>query len=180
MYKVCEGIHLTTTAKDGFDGVLELMFFTDSDHGGNADGSSTLGMMAFMNGNYFRGYSSGQKCLTLNTAESEYIAMAKCLQFAIWTMLLLREMNFKVRFPIPILADNVCGSDIDCKVANTHEICTAYIPPHALYPIHSAVSRFHSSPCGHEVELQRPEHEGSSTTNIPTASSICAKWTTPI
>ena len=27
------------------------------------------------------------------------------------------------------------GSDIDCKVANTHEICTAYIPPHALYPL---------------------------------------------
>jgi hypothetical protein len=49
----------------------------------------TSGMMAFVSGNYFHGYSSGQKCLTLNTAESEYIAMVKCLRFAIWTMLLL-------------------------------------------------------------------------------------------
>jgi hypothetical protein len=61
IYTVCEGIHLTITAKDGFDGVLDLMFFTDSDHGGNADGSSTSGMMAFMNGNYFHGYSSGHR-----------------------------------------------------------------------------------------------------------------------
>jgi hypothetical protein len=48
VYTVCEGIHLTITAKDGFDGVLDLMFFTDPDHGGNADGSSISGMMAFI------------------------------------------------------------------------------------------------------------------------------------
>jgi hypothetical protein len=83
--------------------------FTDSDHVGNTDGTSNSGMIAFINNNYFHGYaySCGQKCLTLNTAESEYIAMVKCLQFAIWVMLLLRELQFRVRYPIPILADNV-------------------------------------------------------------------------
>ena len=37
-------------------------------------------MIAFINNNYFHGYaySCGQKCLTLNTAESEYIAMVMC------------------------------------------------------------------------------------------------------
>jgi hypothetical protein len=123
---------LTITAKDGFDGVLDLMIFTDSDHGGNADGSSTSGMMAFVNGNYFHGYSSGQKCLALNTAESEYIAVVKCLQFSIWTMLLLMEMNFKVRFPIPILADNLAAilivkSPTHTKYARHISLRTHYI-----------------------------------------------------
>ena len=40
MYTVREGITLTFTSKDDFDGVLELLFFTDSDHVGNADGTS--------------------------------------------------------------------------------------------------------------------------------------------
>jgi hypothetical protein len=40
MYTVREGIALTFTSKDDFDGVLELLFFTDSDHVGNADGTS--------------------------------------------------------------------------------------------------------------------------------------------
>jgi hypothetical protein len=76
MYAVREGIALTCTSADDFDGVLVLLFFTDSDHVGNADGTSNSGMVAFLNGNYFHGYSCGQKCLTTNTAESEYIAMA--------------------------------------------------------------------------------------------------------
>jgi len=86
MFTVREGITLTFTSSDDFDGVLELLFFTDSDHVGNADGTSNSGMVAFLNGNYFHGYSFGQKCLTMNTAESEYIVVVKCLQFAIWTM----------------------------------------------------------------------------------------------
>jgi len=48
---------------------------SDSDHAGNADASIKSGMLSFVNGNYFHGYSSGQKCQTLNTAESEYISM---------------------------------------------------------------------------------------------------------
>ena len=76
---------MALTGSEGFEGVLELLFFTDSDHVGNTDGTSNSGMMTFINNNYFHGYSCGQKCLTLNTAESEYIAMVKCLQFAIWT-----------------------------------------------------------------------------------------------
>ena len=49
------------------------------------------------------GYSSGQKCTTLNTAEAEYIALVKGLQFAIWMMLMLRELSFRLGFPIPVL-----------------------------------------------------------------------------
>ena len=127
LYTVAEGIHLTIKRGENFDGILELLFFTDSDHGGNADGTSNSGMMAFLCNNYFHGYSSGQRCLTLNTAESEYIAMVKCLQFAIWTMLLLREMGFRVRFPIPILADNVAA------------ILIAKSPTHTKYARHIAL-----------------------------------------
>ena len=36
---------------------------------------SNSGMVEFLNGNYFHGYSCGQKGLTMNTAESEYIAV---------------------------------------------------------------------------------------------------------
>jgi hypothetical protein len=42
MYTVREGITLTFTSTDDFDGVLELLFFTDSDHVGNADGTSNF------------------------------------------------------------------------------------------------------------------------------------------
>ena len=72
MYKVCEGIHLTTTtAKDGFDGVLELMFFTDSDHGGNADGSSTWNDGVCERQLFPRLLEWAEVLITLNTAESE-------------------------------------------------------------------------------------------------------------
>jgi hypothetical protein len=127
MYTVREGICLTLSASEGFEGVLELLFFTESDHVGNTDGTSNSGMVAFLNNYYFHGYSCGQKCLTLNTAESEYIAMVKCLQFAIWTMLLLRELQFKVKYPIPILADNVAA------------ILIAKSPTHTKYARHIAL-----------------------------------------
>ena len=127
MYTVREGICLVLTGSEGFEGVLELLFFTDSDHVGNTDGTSNSGMMAFINNNYFHGYSCGQKCLTLNTAESEYIAMVKCLQFAIWVMLLLRELQFRVKYPIPILADNVAA------------ILIAKSPGHTKYARHIAL-----------------------------------------
>ena len=127
MYTVREGICLVLTRSEGFEGVLELLFFTDSDHVGNTDGTSNSGMMAFINNNYFHGYSCGQKCLTLNTAESEYIAMVKCLQFAIWVMLLLRELQFRVKYPIPILADNVAA------------ILIAKSPGHTKYARHIAL-----------------------------------------
>jgi hypothetical protein len=70
---VRKGICLALSASEGFEGVLELLFFTDSDHVGNTDGTSNSGMVAFLNNNYFGGYSCGQKCLTPNTAESEYV-----------------------------------------------------------------------------------------------------------
>jgi hypothetical protein len=127
MYTVREGICLTLTESEGFEGVLELLFFTDSDHVGNTDGTSNSGMAAFLNNNYFHGYSCGQKCLTLNTAESEYIAMVKCLQFAIWTMILFRELQFRVMYPIPILADNVAA------------ILIAKSPGHTKYARHIAL-----------------------------------------
>ena len=60
LYTVVQGIFLTITGQKYFDGILELLFFTDSDHGGNTDGTSNPGMMAFLNSNYFHGYSSGQ------------------------------------------------------------------------------------------------------------------------
>ena len=58
--------------------------------------------------------------------------MVKCLQFAIWTMLLLRELSFRVRYPVPILADNVAAvliakSPTHTKYARHIELRTHYI-----------------------------------------------------
>jgi hypothetical protein len=83
LYVVINDIKLTITRQKQFDEVLDMLMMTDSDLAGNKDGSSTSGMVAFLNGNYMHGYSSGQKCVTLNTAEAEYIALVKGLQFAI-------------------------------------------------------------------------------------------------
>jgi hypothetical protein len=105
-YCVVNDIKLTLRRPKGFDGVLKLLMFSDSDHAGNDDASSNSGMVSFLNGNYFHGYSSGQKCQTVNTAESEYIAMVKALQFGIWAMLFLRELHFRLMYPIPLLGDN--------------------------------------------------------------------------
>jgi hypothetical protein len=49
------------------------------------------------------------------------------LQFAIWTVLLLRELRFRVRYPIPILADNVAA------------ILIAKSPGHTKYARHIAL-----------------------------------------
>jgi hypothetical protein len=105
-YCVVNGIKLAPRRPKGFDGVLKLLLFADSDHSGNDDASSNSGMASFLNGNYFHGFSSGQTCQTLNTAESEYIAMVKALQFGIWAVLFLRELHFRLMYPIPLLGDN--------------------------------------------------------------------------
>jgi len=131
-YCVENDICLILKRGEVFDGVLDLMFMSDSDHCGNSDGTSNSGMVAYMNNNYFYGYSSGQKCVTVNTAESEYVALVKCLQFAIWTMLLLRELGFRLRFPIPVLGDNVASlliakSPTHTKFARHIDLKTHYI-----------------------------------------------------
>ena len=55
----------------GFDGVLDLMFFTDSDHGGNADGSSTWNDGVCERQLFPRLLEWAEVLITLNTAESE-------------------------------------------------------------------------------------------------------------
>ena len=179
MYTVRESIALTLTSKDDFDGVLELLFFTDSDHVGNADGTSNSGMVAFLNGNYFHGCSCGQKCLTMNTAESEYIAMVKCLQFAIWTMLLLRELSFRVRYPIPILADNVAAiliakSPTHTKYARHIELRTHYI--RSVLAFRDFILAYVKS-MWNFADLNTKD-KSSNTRDLPKTKQLCTKWHT--
>jgi hypothetical protein len=138
-------------------------------------------MVEFLNGNYFHGYSCGQKGLTMNTAESEYIAVVKCLQFAIWKMLLLRELSFRVRCPIPILADNVATiliakSPTHTKYARHIELRTHYI--RSVLPFRDFILAYVKSMWNFadlNTKAVTPEIFRRLTTK-----QLCTKWTTQL
>jgi hypothetical protein len=106
------------------DGKIWVTCMFDSDHRGNTAGSSNSGMACFMCGIYLHGFRKKQKCITLNTCESEFMSMSHAGQFLIWLMLFLIELDFPMDFPAALLGDN------------TASISVAYSPSSTRYARH--------------------------------------------
>ena len=131
------------------NGALYLCFMVDSDHRGNKSGTSNSGLAVFICGMFLCGSRKPQKCITMNTCESEFISMAGGSQFAIWLLLLLQEARFRIDYPAALLGDNTAAiatafshstkyaRHIDlkakfvCRVAKMKDIVIAYINTHS-------------------------------------------------
>ena len=128
---------------------LYLCFMVDSDHRGNKSGTSNSGLAVFICGMFLCGSRKPQKCITMNTCESEFVSMAGGSQFAVWLLLMLQEARFKIDYPAALVGDNTAAiattysagtkyarhidlkSKFVCRVAKKKDIVIAYINTHS-------------------------------------------------
>ena len=81
--------------------------YSDSDWAGDRDDrKSTSGYCFIMGSGLLSWKSNKQTCVTLSTAEAEYVALSSAAQEAIWLKLLLHDLNFSHNSPMVIMEDN--------------------------------------------------------------------------
>ena len=87
------------------DNQLVLSAFVDADWGNSKDRKSTSGYLIKYGGAVLWG-SRRQKCVSLSSTESEYIAAATAVQQIKWCRALLRDLGFPQKSPTIVLEDN--------------------------------------------------------------------------
>ncbi|KAJ9551501.1 hypothetical protein OSB04_015546 [Centaurea solstitialis] len=93
----------------------ELTGYTDADHGGcKLDRKSTSGHIQFLGDKIVSWASKKQNCVSLSTAEAEYVAAASCCSQIIWMRTQLRDYGFKFD-KIPIYCDSKSAIAISCN-----------------------------------------------------------------
>ncbi|KAJ9555727.1 hypothetical protein OSB04_010341 [Centaurea solstitialis] len=93
----------------------ELTGYTDADHGGcKLDRKSTTGHIQFLGDKLVSWASKKQNCVSLSTAEAEYVAAASCCSQIIWMRTQLRDYGFKFD-KIPIYFDSKSAIAISCN-----------------------------------------------------------------
>ncbi|KAJ9562021.1 hypothetical protein OSB04_007181 [Centaurea solstitialis] len=89
--------------------------YTDADHGGcKLDRKSTTGHIQFLGDKLVSWASKKQNCVSLSTAEAEYVAAASCCSQIIWMRTQLRDYGFKFD-KIPIYCDSKSAIAISCN-----------------------------------------------------------------
>ena len=78
--------------------------YCDSDWGNALDRKSITGIIVYLWSCPIVWYSKKQPCVSTSTAESEYVALAKCTQELLWITQLLSEINIDVT--IAVYEDN--------------------------------------------------------------------------
>ncbi|KAJ9557314.1 hypothetical protein OSB04_011928 [Centaurea solstitialis] len=93
----------------------ELTGYTDADHGGcKLDRKSTTGHIQFLGDKLVSWASKKQNCVSLSTAEVEYVVAASCCSQIIWMRTQLRDYGFKFD-KIPTYCDSKSAIAISCN-----------------------------------------------------------------
>ncbi|XP_073281948.1 secreted RxLR effector protein 161-like [Primulina huaijiensis] len=72
-----------------------LVGFSDADWAGNLDNrKSTTGGCFYLGNNLVSWYSRKQNCVSLSTAESEYVAAASCCSQLLWMNQMIKDYGF--------------------------------------------------------------------------------------
>ena len=82
----------------------QVKAYCDSDWGNALDRKSISGIIVYLWSCPIIWYSKKQPCVSTSTAESEYVALAKCTQELLWITQLLSELNIDVN--ITVYEDN--------------------------------------------------------------------------
>ena len=91
----------------GVENKKQLIAYTDADFAANIDDRrSTSGVLLMLNGGPIAWSSHRQKCVSLSTTESEYVAAAAGSKEIIWMRRLLGDIDWKQPNPTPLLCDN--------------------------------------------------------------------------
>ncbi|KAJ9552644.1 hypothetical protein OSB04_016689 [Centaurea solstitialis] len=88
------------------DSGFELIAYTDSDHAGcKLNRKSTSGACQFLGGKLVSWSSRKQNCVSLSTAEAEYVAAACCCSQVLWMKTQLADFGYIMK-RIPIYCDS--------------------------------------------------------------------------
>ncbi|KAJ9545054.1 hypothetical protein OSB04_024761 [Centaurea solstitialis] len=88
------------------DSSFELISFTDSDYGGcKLDRKSTSGSCQFLGDKLVSWTSKKQNCVSISTAEAEYVAAASCCSQVLWMKTQLLDYGYKLK-RVPIYCDS--------------------------------------------------------------------------
>ena len=101
-------LHYGVKYKPVTDKKVSTVGYSDADWAGcKATRRSTSGYIFLMNGCPVAWASKKQSLVSLSSTESEYIALAKCVQQAIWMASWMREVDLDVGGPMDLLVDNL-------------------------------------------------------------------------
>ena len=108
--------YLVQTPKLGLwypkDAKFDLIGYTDADWTGDkVDRKSTSGACQFVGRSLVSWSSKKQNCVTLSTAEAEYIATASCVTQLLWMRQTLKDYGITYRH-VPLLCDNESAINI--------------------------------------------------------------------
>ena len=104
--------YLNGTASHGIvfgssDSRNELVAYTDADFASNLDDRrSTTGIVLLLNGGPVSWKSQRQKCVSLSTTESEYVAAATASKEVVWMRRLLQDFCLQESTPTTLFCDN--------------------------------------------------------------------------
>ena len=85
---------------------FDLVGFSDADYAGDkVDRKSTSGTCHFLGRSLVCWSSKKQNCVSLSTAESEYIAAGSCCAQLLWMKQTLKDYGINVKH-VPLLCDN--------------------------------------------------------------------------
>ncbi|KAJ9544332.1 hypothetical protein OSB04_024039 [Centaurea solstitialis] len=94
---------------------FELVEFSNVDHGGcQRDRKSTSGHVQFLGDKLVRWGSKKQHCVSISTAEAEYVATASCCSQVLWMKTQLRDYGYNFNH-IPIYCDSKSAIAITCN-----------------------------------------------------------------
>ncbi|KAK9930160.1 hypothetical protein M0R45_027212 [Rubus argutus] len=95
-----------------FDTNVEIAGYSDADWGGNLkDRRSTSGGCFFVGNNMVAWHSKKQNCISLSTAEAEYVAAGSCCTQMLWMKQMLRDYGF-TQGKLSIFCDNTSAINI--------------------------------------------------------------------
>ena len=105
---------------------LDCSCFSDSDWAGESnDRKSVSGYCFKISGGVVSCRSNKQNCVTLSTAEAEYVALSSASQETIWLMQLLDDL--KIKYPLPLIIHKANQAALSTRNNPTHHPKTKHI-----------------------------------------------------
>ncbi|XP_052730535.1 secreted RxLR effector protein 161-like [Vigna angularis] len=106
------GILFPIGRRNADGGNLELVGFTDSDHGGDCvERKSTSDYMFMLNGSPISWCSKKQPMVALSSCEAEYIAGSYVACQGVWLEEVLRELMILMKAPLQLKIDNAFATN---------------------------------------------------------------------
>ena len=91
----------------GIDGTATLQAYSDADYASNLDDRrSTTGVILILNGGPVLWKSQRQKCVSLSTTESEYVAASAGAKEIVWMRRPLQDLGCAQKQPTELFIDN--------------------------------------------------------------------------